>query len=86
MVKMWEYAATEQLLILIVTLMVPPLLILVVLILLLATFGKSLGIRRAYVNLLLQIFEVSNLTNFYLLEIFGSSCTLNRIFFCDTAG
>lgn len=55
---MLEYAATEQLLILIVTLLVPPVLILVILILLLATFGKSLGLRRAYVNLLLRIFEV----------------------------
>uniref|UniRef100_A0A915JYW3 Phospholipid/glycerol acyltransferase domain-containing protein n=1 Tax=Romanomermis culicivorax TaxID=13658 RepID=A0A915JYW3_ROMCU len=53
-----EYSpATEQLLILLVALLFPPVTVLIILILLLATFGRSLGIRRAYVDVLLATFE-----------------------------
>uniref|UniRef100_A0A914V0F7 Phospholipid/glycerol acyltransferase domain-containing protein n=1 Tax=Plectus sambesii TaxID=2011161 RepID=A0A914V0F7_9BILA len=47
----------EQLLILLGTFLFPPLLGLVILVIVLATFGKSLGIRRKYVATLLRIFE-----------------------------
>jgi hypothetical protein len=36
----------------------PPVLFTVVLVVILATFGKSLGLRERYVNILLRIFEV----------------------------
>lgn len=37
----------------------PPVLITVLLVVVLATFGKSLGLRERYVNILIRIFEVS---------------------------
>ena len=40
-------------------LLVTPFVTLLLLILLLASFGKSFGIRKAYVDLLLRLFEVS---------------------------
>lgn len=50
--------AMEQIGFVILTLLFPPLLLLIVLILLLAITGKSLGIRKFYVKMLLRIFEV----------------------------
>lgn len=47
----------EQFVIVAGTLFFPPLLALVALVLILATFGKSLGIRRRYVQVLIRIFE-----------------------------
>jgi len=49
--------SVEQLLILAITLFIPPIFGMVILIIVLATVGKSLGIRKAYVGLLLKIFE-----------------------------
>lgn len=51
----------EQLIIVAVRFLTLPVSILVLVILLLAASGKSLGIRRAYANWLLQIFEVSDI-------------------------
>lgn len=48
----------EQLTILAITLFIPPIFGLVIAIIILATIGKSLGIRKAYVAVLLRIFEV----------------------------
>jgi hypothetical protein len=53
-----QYRLMEQLIILLGTFLFPPLLGLVILVIVLATFGKSLGIRRKYVATLLRIFEV----------------------------
>jgi len=48
----------EQLLITALTLLFFPVLGVVTLVIILASFGKSLGIRKTYVKILLKIFEV----------------------------
>ena len=48
----------EQLMIAAFSLLFFPLVLVVTLVIVLATFGKSFGIRHAYVGLLLKVFEV----------------------------
>ncbi len=44
-----------------VRILLPPFFVLLSLVIFLASFGKSLGIRRLYVRVLLRIFEVNEL-------------------------
>lgn len=68
----------EQIFISLGTLLCPPLFLIVLLILILTVTGKSLGIRKAYVNLLLKVFDVSYLY-IYLLCLFAGSDKLTII-------
>ena len=54
----------------------PPFLFILFLVLCLASFGKSLGIRRLYVKTLLKVFQVSTL-NYIIFIVFFSDCKIN---------
>lgn len=57
---MWlaSFMMSEHAAIVAATFLFPPVFIIVSLVIVLATFGKSLGLRRIYVNTLIAIFEV----------------------------